>query len=265
MIGDVRDLRLPPDSPRFRAYKTSGIAAFHTDSCDVAGALRRCVRPSAAAYPWWRARSRSTTSSCAPGPIFSRCSIGPFYWSMQGQERGGRGAVLSAADLHAARGAFLVPLYPRPDQERAALSPMRRVSRRRKSRRSTRSMRWRPTRIPLPHRLPAGRPAVLQQPRRHACARRVRGSSRARAPAPSPAHVAFGAEQPAALAAFGPHLSRTARRGAVRGGFPPKTPGANRVRDQRGVGKPHERDALGPAHGCVALPVSVLRLGALMR
>ena len=32
---DVRDIRVPPDSPRFRGYKTAGKLTFHTDTSDV--------------------------------------------------------------------------------------------------------------------------------------------------------------------------------------------------------------------------------------
>jgi hypothetical protein len=35
-IGDVRDLRIPPDSPFFRGYQTAGGGVFHCDTCDVA-------------------------------------------------------------------------------------------------------------------------------------------------------------------------------------------------------------------------------------
>ncbi len=88
VIGDVRDLRLPPDSPRFRAYKTSGAAAFHTDSCDVAGlfvvraAMRggRSMVASSVAIHNELLRSR---------PDLVEVLYRPFYWSMQGQERAG--------------------------------------------------------------------------------------------------------------------------------------------------------------------------------
>jgi hypothetical protein len=35
-IGDVRDLRIPKDSPFFRGYQTAGGGTFHCDTCDVA-------------------------------------------------------------------------------------------------------------------------------------------------------------------------------------------------------------------------------------
>jgi Taurine catabolism dioxygenase TauD, TfdA family len=88
VIGDVRDLRLPPDSPRFRAYKTSGAAAFHTDSCDVAGLF--VVRAA-------KRGGRSLVASSVAihnellrtRPDLLDVLYEPFYWSMQGQERDG--------------------------------------------------------------------------------------------------------------------------------------------------------------------------------
>ena len=88
VIGDVRDLRLPPDSPRFRAYKTSGAAAFHTDSCDVAGLF--VVRAA-------KSGGRSLVASSVAihnellraKPDLLEVLYRPFYWSMQGQERTG--------------------------------------------------------------------------------------------------------------------------------------------------------------------------------
>ncbi len=96
VIGDVRDLRLPPDSPRFRAYKTSGIAAFHTDSCDVAGLF--VVRAA-------KRGGRSLVASSVAihnellrtKPDLLEVLYRPFYWSMQGQERAGE-----------------APFYPQP-------------------------------------------------------------------------------------------------------------------------------------------------------
>ena len=96
VLGDVRDLRLPPDSPRFRAYKTSGIAAFHTDSCDVAAlfVLRTAKQGGV---------SMVASSVAVHNEILRRrpdlleLLYRPFAWSMQGQEREGE-----------------APFYPQP-------------------------------------------------------------------------------------------------------------------------------------------------------
>jgi hypothetical protein len=88
VLGDVRDIHVPPDSPRFRAYKTSGAAAFHTDSCDVAGlfVLRAAKRggvsmvASSVAVHNELLRTR---------PDLLEVLYRPFHWSMQGQERAG--------------------------------------------------------------------------------------------------------------------------------------------------------------------------------
>ena len=36
-LGDVRDIKIPDGSPRFRGYKTSGKLSFHCDTADVTG------------------------------------------------------------------------------------------------------------------------------------------------------------------------------------------------------------------------------------
>ena len=96
VLGDVRDIRVPPDSPRFRAYKTSGAAAFHTDSCDVAGLFVLRVAKSGGVS--------MVASSVAVHneilrvrPDLLEVLYRPFYWSMQGQEREGE-----------------APFYPQP-------------------------------------------------------------------------------------------------------------------------------------------------------
>jgi hypothetical protein len=96
VLGDVRDIHVPPDSPRFRAYKTSGMAAFHTDSCDVAGLFVLRVAKSGGVS--------MVASSVAvhnemlrTRPDLVEVLYQPFYWSMQGQEREGE-----------------APFYPQP-------------------------------------------------------------------------------------------------------------------------------------------------------
>jgi len=88
VLGDVRDLGLPPDSPRFRAYKTSGAAAFHTDSCDVAALFVLRVAKSGGVS--------MVASSVAihneilrTRPDLLDILYQPYAWSMQGQEREG--------------------------------------------------------------------------------------------------------------------------------------------------------------------------------
>ena len=96
VIGDVRDLRLPPDSPRFRAYKTSGVAAFHTDSCDVAGLF--VVRAAKTGGKSLVASSVAVHNELLrTKPDLLETLYEPFYWSMQGQEREGE-----------------APFYPQP-------------------------------------------------------------------------------------------------------------------------------------------------------
>jgi hypothetical protein len=96
VLGDVRDIRVPADSPRFRGYKTSGTLGFHTDSCDVAAlfVLRAAKRGGV---------SMVVSSVAIHNEILARrpdllaVLYEPFYWSMQGQEREGE-----------------TPFYPQP-------------------------------------------------------------------------------------------------------------------------------------------------------
>jgi hypothetical protein len=96
VLGDVRDLRLPPDSPRFRAYKTSGVAAFHTDSCDVAALF--VLRTAKAGGVSMVASSVAVHNEILrTRPDLLDVLYRPFSWSMQGQERDGE-----------------APFYPQP-------------------------------------------------------------------------------------------------------------------------------------------------------
>ncbi|HUK60275.1 MAG TPA: TauD/TfdA family dioxygenase [Stellaceae bacterium] len=96
VIGDVRDIRVPADSPRFRGYKTSGTLSFHTDSCDVASLFvvhaakqgGRSLVASSVAIHNELLRSK---------PDLLDVLYEPYYWSMQGQERAGE-----------------APFYPQP-------------------------------------------------------------------------------------------------------------------------------------------------------
>ena len=88
VLGDVRDLRLPPDSPRFRAYKTSGVAQFHTDSCDVAGLF--VLRTAKTGGVSMVASSVAIHNEILRArPDLLDVLFRPFIWSMQGQERAG--------------------------------------------------------------------------------------------------------------------------------------------------------------------------------
>jgi hypothetical protein len=86
VLGDVRDIRVPPDSPRFRAYKTNGVAAFHTDSCDVAALF--VLRAAKAGGISMVASSVAVHNEILrTRPDLLEILYEPFYWSMQGQER----------------------------------------------------------------------------------------------------------------------------------------------------------------------------------
>ncbi|MGH7090487.1 MAG: TauD/TfdA family dioxygenase [Stellaceae bacterium] len=88
VLGDVRDIRVPPDSPRFRAYKTSGAAAFHTDTCDVAAlfVLRAAKRGGVSMVVSSVAVHNEILRT---RPDLLAVLYQPFPWSMQGQERDG--------------------------------------------------------------------------------------------------------------------------------------------------------------------------------
>jgi len=88
VLGDVRDIRVPADSPRFRAYKTSGRAAFHTDSCDVAALF--VLRAAKSGGMSMVASSVAVHNEILrTRPDLLEVLYQPFYWSMQGQERAG--------------------------------------------------------------------------------------------------------------------------------------------------------------------------------
>jgi hypothetical protein len=88
VLGDVRDIRVPADSPRFRAYKTSGRAAFHTDSCDVAALF--VLRTAKSGGVSMVASSVAVHNEILRArPDLLEVLYQPFHWSMQGQERAG--------------------------------------------------------------------------------------------------------------------------------------------------------------------------------
>jgi hypothetical protein len=96
VLGDVRDIRVAADSPRFRAYKTSGMASFHTDSCDVAGLF--VLRPAKSGGVSMVASSVAIHNEILrTRPDLLEALYEPFAWSMQGQERPGE-----------------APFYPQP-------------------------------------------------------------------------------------------------------------------------------------------------------
>jgi hypothetical protein len=87
-IGDVRDLRIPPDSPFFRGYQTAGGGTFHCDTCDVA-----------ALFVLRTAKSGGISLVCSSIAIHNEIArtrpdllevlYQPFTWSMLDQERPG--------------------------------------------------------------------------------------------------------------------------------------------------------------------------------
>jgi hypothetical protein len=87
-LGDVRDIKMPDGSPRFRGYKTAGKLTFHCDTADVTGlfVLRaaksggRSLVASSIAIHNEILRTR---------PDLLEVLYQPFAWSMQGQERPG--------------------------------------------------------------------------------------------------------------------------------------------------------------------------------
>jgi len=87
-IGDVRDIKMPEGSARFRGYKTAGKLTFHTDTSDVTAlfVLRaaksggRSLVASSVAVHNEMLRTR---------PDLLNELYHPFAWSMQGQERPG--------------------------------------------------------------------------------------------------------------------------------------------------------------------------------
>jgi hypothetical protein len=87
-IGDVRDIKMPEDSPRFRGYKTAGKLGYHCDTCDVTALF--VLRAA-------KSGGRSLVSSSVAAhneilrtrPDLHKVLYEPYVWSMQGQERPG--------------------------------------------------------------------------------------------------------------------------------------------------------------------------------
>lgn len=96
VIGDVRDLGIPKDSPRHRGYKTNRGERFHCDSCDVAALL--VLRPAMKGGVSLAASSIAIHNEIArTRPDILEVLYQPFYWSMQQMERPGE-----------------LPYYPQP-------------------------------------------------------------------------------------------------------------------------------------------------------
>ena len=101
-LGDVRDIKVPQDSPRFRGYKTSGKLTFHCDTSDVTALfVLRAARSGG--------RSLVASSIAVHNEILrTRPDLldelyHPYAWSMQGQERPGESKW------------YLQPLFTRQD------------------------------------------------------------------------------------------------------------------------------------------------------
>ena len=87
-LGDVRDIKMPGGSPRFRGYKTAGKLTFHCDTSDATGLFvlraaksggRSLVASSIAVH----------NEILRTRPDLLHVLYQPFAWSMQGQERPG--------------------------------------------------------------------------------------------------------------------------------------------------------------------------------
>jgi hypothetical protein len=88
VIGDVRDLGIPKDSPRHRGYKTNRGERFHCDTCDVAALL--VLRPAMKGGVSLAASSIAIHNEIArTRPDILEVLYQPFYWSMQQMEREG--------------------------------------------------------------------------------------------------------------------------------------------------------------------------------
>lgn len=87
-LGDVRDIKLPEGSARFRGYKTAGKLTFHCDTADVTGLFVLRAAKSGG-------RSLVASSIAVHNEILrTRPDLlhelyHPYAWSMQGQERPG--------------------------------------------------------------------------------------------------------------------------------------------------------------------------------
>lgn len=96
VIGDVRDLGLPTDSPRGRGYTSNDQLSYHTDSCDVTALF--CLRVAKTG-----GLSRIASSVTVHNEILLRrpdlleVLYQPFWWNRQGQELPGQ-----------------APIYPQP-------------------------------------------------------------------------------------------------------------------------------------------------------
>ena len=87
-IGDVRDLRLPKDSPSYRGYQTSGGGVFHCDTCDVAALF--VLRTAKAGGISLVASSVAIHNEIQrTRPDLLEVLYQPFVWSMLRQERAG--------------------------------------------------------------------------------------------------------------------------------------------------------------------------------
>jgi hypothetical protein len=87
-IGDVRDLRIPKDSPGYRGYQTSGGGVFHCDTCDVAALF--VLRTAKAGGISLVASSVAIHNEILrTRPDLLEVLYQPFYWSMLRQERAG--------------------------------------------------------------------------------------------------------------------------------------------------------------------------------
>ena len=88
VIGDVRDLRLPVDSPSYRGYKTAGGNVYRCDTCDVTGLF--VLRPAKTGGVSHVASSVAIHNEIArTRPDLLDVLYQPFTWSMQGQESPG--------------------------------------------------------------------------------------------------------------------------------------------------------------------------------
>lgn len=88
VIGDVRDIGIPKDSPRHRGYKTNHGERFHTDTCDVAALF--VLRPAMKGGVSLAASSIAIHNEILrKRPDLLAVLYEPFTWSMQQQERPG--------------------------------------------------------------------------------------------------------------------------------------------------------------------------------
>jgi hypothetical protein len=88
VIGDVRDLGIPKDSPRHRGYKTNHGERFHCDTCDVAALF--VLRPAMKGGVSLAASSIAIHNEILrTRPDLLEVLYQPFTWSMQQQERPG--------------------------------------------------------------------------------------------------------------------------------------------------------------------------------